>query len=75
VNSIFLLRAFAAQKMLQVPNHLRCYAAKKPAIHAGRSETNPASSQIADFVALNGIHLSVRFEDLGVSEPALFSLL
>jgi hypothetical protein len=48
VSSVFLLRALAAWKMLQVPNYLRCYAAEKPAIRARRSETNPANSQIAD---------------------------
>ena len=40
VNSVFPLRALAAQKMLQVLNHPRCHAAGKPAIHARRSKTN-----------------------------------
>jgi|TARA_B110000208_G_C11533422_1_gene345169 hypothetical protein len=34
--------------MLQVPNHRRCRAAGKPAIHAWRSKANPANSQTAD---------------------------
>jgi hypothetical protein len=48
VNSVFPLRALAAQKMLQVLNHPRCHAAGKPAIHARRSKTNSAISQTAD---------------------------
>jgi hypothetical protein len=48
VNLIFSLCALAAQKMRQLHNHLPCHAAKKMAIHARRSETNRANSQILE---------------------------
>jgi hypothetical protein len=48
VNLIFSLHALAAQEMPQLQNHLRRHAAKKPAIHASHSKTNPSNSQTAD---------------------------
>jgi hypothetical protein len=50
VNSVFSLRALAAQKMPQVSTYLSCHASGKPAIHASRSKTNSANSLSADGV-------------------------
>ena len=52
MNSVFSLRALAAQKMPQVSNYLGCQASGKPAIHASRSKTNSANSLSADKVTM-----------------------
>lgn len=48
VNLFFMLRARAAQKMLQALNRLRCHAAGKLAIHARGSKNSPANLRAAD---------------------------
>ncbi|AUR01521.1 hypothetical protein [Phaeobacter inhibens] len=61
MNSIFTLRALAAQIMPQVQSHLHCHAAEKPAIHAKRSKTNPANSQTADKAWVIGLTMMTAF--------------
>lgn len=48
VNPIFALRALAAQKLLHLLGFQCRTAAKKPAIHADRSEQEIINSQSAD---------------------------
>ena len=52
VNSIFALRALAAQKLLHLLGFQCRIAAKKPAIHADRSERGIFNSQTADKTAV-----------------------
>ncbi len=61
MNSVFSLRALAAQKTPQMHDHRSCFAAEKPVIHARRSETNPANSQIADKAAFRCTCVNIRF--------------
>jgi hypothetical protein len=48
VNLIFVLRALAAQKLLQQRKSLRRCAAGKPVIHASRSGNETFKDQVAD---------------------------
>ncbi|NND20342.1 MAG: hypothetical protein HKN98_17370 [Silicimonas sp.] len=50
VNSIFSLHALAARKLLQQRKFLCRCAARKPVIHANRSQNETTKDQVADEV-------------------------
>ncbi len=60
MNSIFVLHARAAQILLQQRDFLHRLAAKKPVIHAIRSENNRLKDQVAGKAPLQNERSNVR---------------
>lgn len=68
-----MLRALAAQKLLQQRKSLRRCAAEKPVIHVRRSENDRLKDQVADFPDIPPDYLNGSFQSRCLLHCFLFT--